>query len=252
MKFKKFTVLAMVVMFLLAVTSLAGAEDLTNLLSMPSDKKVEAVNESLQMLGDALSQLGQNGQTEDAISVYVDGKKISLPDQKPYINKDNRTLVPVRFVSEALGAVVEWDNETQVVTIKQNSVTNMGELVKRNIKLRIGEKRADINGREVAFDTKAIVTPKNRTMVPLRFVSEALGADVRWVGSEQAVYISTSGKSASAVETGDDNEGSSLAEKNPGLEVEIIYAPDGGGGMDQTQPDNIGPDGEPVFDKVIE
>ncbi|MFY9174250.1 MAG: stalk domain-containing protein, partial [Peptococcia bacterium] len=45
----------------------------------------------------------------NTVTVYVDGVRVNFPDQKAYINSDNRTLVPVRFVSEALGADVEWN-----------------------------------------------------------------------------------------------------------------------------------------------
>lgn len=186
------------------------------------------------------------GQAESSIAVYVNNKKISFPDQKPYINKDNRTLVPVRFVSEALGANVKWDEEIRMVTINQNG---------RTIKLRIGEKKANVNGREVVFDTRAIITPKNRTMVPLRFVSEALGADVRWAGNERAVYISISGEvSAGDTSTQEgmvwvyDADGKKLylpiSEVDPTGELnlkpgqEVIILPDGGGGMNTTEPDN--------------
>ncbi|MFY9378227.1 MAG: stalk domain-containing protein, partial [Peptococcia bacterium] len=45
----------------------------------------------------------------NTVTVYVDGVRVNFPNQKAYINSDNRTLVPVRFVSEALGADVEWN-----------------------------------------------------------------------------------------------------------------------------------------------
>ena len=68
----------------------------------------------------------------DEIVVYVDGNKMNFPDQKPLINNDNRTLVPVRFVSEALGAEVDWDGTKQQVSVKHNT---------KNILLQIGQKR---------------------------------------------------------------------------------------------------------------
>jgi len=120
---------------------------------------------------------------EKGLSVYVDGNTVEFPDQQPYINEDDRTLVPVRFVSEALGADVGWEGTTQTVSVNQGS---------KQITLKIGESKATVDGQVVLFDTKAILTDKARTMVPLRFVSEALYAYVEWIESEQSVYITTS------------------------------------------------------------
>ena len=54
----------------------------------------------------------------NTVTVYVDGVRVNFPDQKAYINSDNRTLVPVRFVSEALGADVEWNAAARQVNVK--------------------------------------------------------------------------------------------------------------------------------------
>ena len=116
-----------------------------------------------------------------SVRLFVDGTEVQFPDQKPIINSDNRTLVPVRFVSEALGAEVEWLALTRTVKINCNDKT---------ILLEVGLKQAVIGTSIVTLDTKAEIVG-NRTMVPLRFVSECLDAEVEWDGAEQAVYITT-------------------------------------------------------------
>lgn len=113
------------------------------------------------------------------ISVYVNNVKVSFPDQKPFIDKNNRTLVPVRFVSEALGATVDWEGTIQTVTIKHRANT---------IKLKIGESKATVNDQTKTFDTKAILQ-NGRTMVPLRFISETLGAQVEWIAKTNTVKV---------------------------------------------------------------
>jgi len=113
------------------------------------------------------------------VSVFVNGKEVHFPDQVPYINKDNRTMVPVRFVSESLGANVSWDNDNRMVIIQR------GEDI---IKLKIGENKAQVNGKTVSFDTAAVLQ-NDRTMVPVRFISEALGASVYWNQEKKAVEI---------------------------------------------------------------
>ena len=116
-----------------------------------------------------------------SIRVFVDGTEVQFPDQKPFINSDNRTLVPVRFVSEALGAEVEWISETRTVKINYKEKT---------ILLGIGLKQALVGTSIIILDTNAAIV-NDRTMVPLRFVSECLGAEVVWKADEQAVYITT-------------------------------------------------------------
>ena len=118
------------------------------------------------------------------ITVRVNGKEISFPDQQPYLNKDGRTMVPIRFISESLGAAVGWDEKTKTVTITGKDKS--GEVM--IVKLRIGENRATVNGKNVAFDTKAEFK-NGRTMVPLRFVSEVLGAKVSWDQNTKTVNI---------------------------------------------------------------
>ena len=117
----------------------------------------------------------------DDIKVYVDGAEVSFPDQKPMINADSRTLVPVRFVSEALGADVEWDGATNTVNIAHKG---------KSISLVIGQKQAKVDENSIVLDTAAALV-NSRTMVPLRFVSECLGAKVEWNGAKQEVYITT-------------------------------------------------------------
>ena len=89
-------------------------------------------------------------------------------DQEPkmglaYIDENNRTLVPIRLVSESLGHRVAWDQEEKKV------------LIDDNIYLVIGEKFVVVDGRRLEMDSFARIEADNRTYVPLRFVSEALG-----------------------------------------------------------------------------
>jgi hypothetical protein len=104
------------------------------------------------------------------VAVVVNGNPVYFPDQQPYIDKAGRTVIPVRFVSEALGAEVDADKDS-IVTIKRGDVV---------IKHKIGTNAMTVNGVSKTFDTKSVLTKQYRTMVPLRFISEALGAKVGW------------------------------------------------------------------------
>ncbi|WP_331722091.1 copper amine oxidase N-terminal domain-containing protein, partial [Alkalithermobacter paradoxus] len=112
-------------------------------------------------------------------NVVLNNTSVSFPDARPFIDSANRTLIPVRFISEQMGSNVHWDSNRQEVTIEGNG---------KIIKLKINETKALVNGKTITFDTKAIIS-QSRTFVPLRFVSEALGATVHWDSKTRTVNI---------------------------------------------------------------
>ena len=115
------------------------------------------------------------------VSVVLDGQKIWFPNAQAFVDENNRTLVPVRFVAEKMNAKVGWEPETMSVPIERGD---------RHILLIIGTNKALVNDQEVTFDTQAIMR-SGRTFVPLRFVSEVLGAEVKWDEATSTVYITT-------------------------------------------------------------
>lgn len=114
------------------------------------------------------------------ITVFVDGRQVNFPDAKPYI-KNGRTLVPVRFVSEEMGAKVTWNDRNREVLIEKNG---------KKILLKIASKNVYVNGVKKVIDVPAELK-NGRTMVPLRFINEAFGANVHWVDEEKKVIITT-------------------------------------------------------------
>ena len=131
------------------------------------------------LAGFALFAAAAFAQTDQApIRVVVDGDPIIFPNQQPTESND-RVLVPLRGVFEKLGATVDWDPSTQTITAqKRNS----------RVKLAIGQLDASVDGRPVHMDVPATLFGAT-TMVPLRFVSEALGAHVRWNAPAHEVDI---------------------------------------------------------------
>lgn len=115
------------------------------------------------------------------VTVVMDGKKLWFPDAQAFIDENQRTLVPVRFVAEAFGAKVGWEAESRSVPIQKET---------QSIRLTIGSNIATVNGAEESFDTQAVMQG-GRTFVPLRFVSEILGMAVEWDGKTNTVYLST-------------------------------------------------------------
>lgn len=98
--------------------------------------------------------------------------------------KSNRTMVPLRFISEELGANVNWNGQTRVVTIGKDAT---------KITIKIGESHANVNGKLEPLDASAVVK-SGSTYVPVRFVSEMLKANVKWKGDESTVVITDKDK----------------------------------------------------------
>jgi len=117
-------------------------------------------------------------------SYYVGSQRMEM-DTTPIIS-DSRTLLPIRYVAEAIGASVVWNSSEQKTTI-----TLDGNV----IELWIGRNTARVNGLNKLIDSqnsnvKPIIVPPGRIMLPLRFVSENLGCTVDWNSSLQEVKVS--------------------------------------------------------------
>lgn len=120
---------------------------------------------------------GKQDESESGITVFCNGSEISF-DQSPFLESD-RVMVPMRMIFEALGADVQWNEEEQSVT------ATCGTDV---IKMQIGN--TEIWKNDVAIESD--VAPRligDRTFVPLRVVSESLGASVEWIEEEKKVVI---------------------------------------------------------------
>ena len=92
---------------------------------------------------------------------------------------DGRTLVPIRAIIEGMGGKVDWDEKNKKITLTYYS---------DKIELTLEKTKAYLNGSSKTLD----VAPKsinNRTMLPIRFVSENFGCDVEWDGNTQTITI---------------------------------------------------------------
>jgi outer membrane protein assembly factor BamB len=107
----------------------------------------------------------------------INGIPVTL-DVPPRI-MSGRTMVPFRFIGEAMGAEVAWEASEQKITLT---------LFGKQIVLRIGSTTAMVNGNPVVLDAPPTIIG-GRTLVPIRFVSESLGAKVDWEGTQQRITI---------------------------------------------------------------
>jgi hypothetical protein len=114
------------------------------------------------------------------IYIFLDGKKMEFKSQQP-INVNGRVLVPLRTIFEALGAKIEWDDTAKTVTAKKNDVI---------ITYKIGSLSGTRNNEIIQIPVAGKLV-NGTTLIPLRFVGEALGSTISWDEHSQTVLISS-------------------------------------------------------------
>lgn len=121
---------------------------------------------------------------ENKVTVLLDGREVLFPDAQPFVDKHDRTLVPIRFVSEKMGAEVSWEQDERTVVIKKDKDT---------VRYTIGSMKAVLNNDTIVLDTFGIIKD-DRTLVPIRFISEMLACDVDWNPETKTVTIISPGE----------------------------------------------------------
>lgn len=114
------------------------------------------------------------------IPVYVNHERVEFVDQQPQI-VNARVLVPVRGVFEKMGATVQWTELVTAVTIDKDTL---------HIEMSISDRTVIVNGVTRPVD-QGVKIVGGRLMVPLRFISETLGAKVHWDKDQRTVHITT-------------------------------------------------------------
>lgn len=145
-------------------------------------------NNNYKILLDGTLEKKSQGGTEtpietnnsNEIKVTLDGKTLAFEDQAP-VEQNGSVLVPMRAIFEALNVKIDWDPAEKIVSASSEGL---------KINLQIGAAVATINDKEVPLNTPPIEL-NSRTLVPVRFVSEALGAKVDWDPKTKTVIITT-------------------------------------------------------------
>ena len=139
----------------------------------------------------AAAAVGVSADAASGISVVVNGEEVVF-DQPP-ITENGRILVPLRAIFEALGAKVNWNQSTQMITaVKDNTV----------VTLRIGSSFLEKNGVPIRIDVPAR-TVAGRTLVPARAIAESFNAIVAWEQRTQTVTIRLIPVQSIALESGE-------------------------------------------------
>lgn len=116
-------------------------------------------------------------QVQPNVEIYINHQKVD--SDVPPVIYEGRTLVPLRVISEYLGASVAWDGQSKTVRVSADG---------RQIVLKINDSEAQVDKNTVLLDVPAMII-NGRTMVPLRFAGEALMAEVSWDGELKRVDV---------------------------------------------------------------
>ncbi|WP_207953199.1 C40 family peptidase [Paenibacillus agricola] len=106
------------------------------------------------------------------VRVQVDDKLIAFPDAQPFIDENQNTMVPIRFISEELGYKISSDMNGQQVKV---TIEGSG----KSVIFLSGSSEAVVNSQKTNFGTKAVFA-EGRVYVPLRFISELFGIRIQW------------------------------------------------------------------------
>lgn len=129
-----------------------------------------------------------NTTTNDAIKVNLNGKAISFDVAPQIIN--NRTMVPMRKIFEAMGATVDWNGDTKTVTSVKGDTT---------ISMTIDNAEMTVNGKAVTLDSVPTIVD-DRTLVPVRAIAEAFNSAVDWKADTKTVEITDASSGADAAD----------------------------------------------------
>lgn len=117
---------------------------------------------------------------DDNIKIFINNSLVNIKEAP--IIENNCILVPIKGVLESLGASVDWNQDTNMITIKKNDTT---------ILLTIGQKNVYVNNQIYTLDVPAKLI-NSSTYVPIRFISENLGLDIDWNNKDRAIHIKDS------------------------------------------------------------
>jgi hypothetical protein len=158
--------------------------------------------------------LPTQAQNSAPIVVTVNGTPVNFGDTSP-VQVGGRTLVPLRAIFEALGAQVEFSSGT--IRARRGDT---------NLQLALGSSQAVINGAVRTLDVPAQAV-FGRTLVPLRFVGEALGANVNFNSATQTISIVSAGGATGSTGSGEGTPAYTVPDTGPSVSGTLVDAPQG-------------------------
>ncbi|MCI1960283.1 MAG: N-acetylmuramoyl-L-alanine amidase family protein [Clostridia bacterium] len=201
---------------------LASAACIAVIAAMSVETYASTVNMTLIYDGQSHNYSAQS------IDIEIDGEKITDMDVPPIILND-RTLVPARAVFEKMGAEIVWNEKTQEVYIMHKNDL---------LVIKIDSSEGIKNGTAFTMDMPAKII-NDRTLIPLRAVSEALGCQVSWNSDSRLISISTSGKSNDDTNNSDSNGNNTSDDTNNNTNNNNQNSDNNTGSSDNTSQNSI-------------
>lgn len=140
----------------------------------------------VSMIDSLIARTGQLSPDEmnQYVTIILDHRELPFLAEEglgvPYIDENNRIMMPLRKPLEAMGAAVSYNNNSRTVAVEKNG-TAVTAVIDENV--------IHVNGKPTVMDTKAIIK-ENRTYIPLRYVFEAFGYNIEWHGNSRTAIIS--------------------------------------------------------------
>lgn len=152
-------------------STIASCNNLANgkIIAEVGDLKAEALlgNEAFNLLDLYINQS----------TYWLNGKKY-MTDQPPIII-NSRTMIPLRLLAESLGGEVSWNSDDRIAEVQYQN---------NHLRLPIDKAEIVVNNQKNIIDTPAQII-NNRTMVPIRFISEALGMNIEYNATNNVVSV---------------------------------------------------------------
>lgn len=126
-----------------------------------------------------------------ALDVQVNGTPIVWTDAQPFVDQNNRTLVPLRAVADAMGLEVIWDGANSQATFSQDTSTSSSFMVftvGSNIALRSYFENGTTTDFAITMDTAPVIVD-GRVYAPVRYLAEHFGYPVAWDGNTGTIYL---------------------------------------------------------------
>ncbi|MBY0165541.1 N-acetylmuramoyl-L-alanine amidase [Cytobacillus firmus] len=142
--------------------------------------------------------------SSSSATIFLDGEPLNLSSGVQVANMKGNVMIPIRVVSENLGFKVGWEKASQTVTVENSEKT---------VRMVVGSQQAELNGAQVDLNLAPVLNGPT-TLVPLRFVSEQMGLDVKWDNQSKAVYLSSAALPTTGAEI-DPGEGTNSGSQTP-------------------------------------
>jgi hypothetical protein len=118
---------------------------------------------------------------ESPIALHIDGESVQFDESTgyPFINSENRTLMPLRACLSYIGCTVSWDQDAKIAIIRKGSTV---------VNVPVGESQIYVNGKVIPIDAAAVLK-NGRTYLPLRAVFEAYKYRVDWDSGTKTINV---------------------------------------------------------------